>query len=115
MVDISDRYAIRFFTGGMPPAAGMWFFDFFDKPHGSPINSGRLRCTVSIVGPKALAGPIESVEQILTEQPAQEGVERFAVIERFECCLERHGYPPFLFIVPHRQPGPVFQTATRIA
>jgi len=101
MVSIpQDHLCIRLFPGGTRPEAGMFFFDFYDARRQVAVNAPP-GYAVTIVWPGGLAGPITSVEATMGVTP-DEGLEKFAVVERVRCSLARPRQEPYLFDIPSR-------------
>ncbi|KAJ6586865.1 hypothetical protein DFH09DRAFT_1141756 [Mycena vulgaris] len=80
----------------------MFFFDFYDARQQVAVNAPP-GYAVTIVWPGGLAGPVASVEATLGVTP-DEGLEKFAVVEKVRCSLTRPGRAPYLFDVPSRSP-----------
>ncbi|KAJ6454002.1 hypothetical protein C8R47DRAFT_997461, partial [Mycena vitilis] len=105
-----DRLCIRLFPGGTRPESGMFFFDFFDAQTDMAVNAPR-GYTVTVISPRALGGALASLEHTMANAAGHSvtaanatgpGQERFPVMERVRCSLERPGLRSYLFDIPAR-------------
>ncbi|KAJ7250819.1 hypothetical protein B0H12DRAFT_654593 [Mycena haematopus] len=100
------QYAVRVFPGETGPSTGMWYLDYYDSTRHEPVNTPQ-GFSIHIVGPPQLSvppGAIISVERAcgVLQKDIRPGQEKFGLLERAWCKLERPGQVPFFFKMPTR-------------